>query len=191
MYILFPLEKIYYAVMSHTKDFQTVCTSLEFNDAFENLSPIDLDLFRTKLNDFASEKWKISVLAKPKLRTYRLFKTDLVAEPYVDCCMSRFKRSIFAQFWCGILPLQLEVGRFRGQTVQQRICQLCRSEVESEIHFLFECPLYDRSHFLQETELINVQSNTERIKRCMSNYQKTTAKFIAQIWNERQTLITT
>ncbi len=177
--------------MNWCKDFQTVCTSLEFNDAFDNLSPIDLDLFRTALNDFASRKWKMSVLSKPKLRTYRLFKTDLAVEPYVDCCMSRFKRSIFAKFRCGILPLQLEVGRFRGQTVQQRICQLCKNDVETEIHFLFECPLYDRSHFLQETDLINVQSNTERIKRCMNTYQKVTAKFIAQIWNERQMLIVT
>ncbi len=120
---------------------------------------------------------------------YRLFKTDLIPEPYVDCCMNRFKRSIFANFHCGILPLQLEVGRFRGQTVQQRICQLCKTDVESEIHFLFECPLYDRNQFLQETNLTNVQSNEEKIKRCMSTHQKQTAKFVTQIWNERQTLI--
>ena len=56
-------------VLNWCKDFQTVCTSLEFNDAFDNLSPIDLDLFRTVLNDFASGKWKMSVLSKPKLRT--------------------------------------------------------------------------------------------------------------------------
>ena len=64
--------------------------------------------FGTKLNDFATEKWKTSVLSKPKLRTYKLFKTDLAAEPHINCCMSRFKRSIFAKFRCGILPLQLE-----------------------------------------------------------------------------------
>ena len=84
---------------------------------------------------------------------------------------------------------KLEIGRFRGQSVQQRICQLCKNDVESEIHFLFEWPLYDRSQFLQGTDLKNVQSNSERIKKCRSNYQKLTAKFIAQIWNEQQTLI--
>ena len=178
-------------IMNWCKDFQTVCTSLELNDAFENLCPIDLDLFRTKLNDYAVEKWKISVLSKPKLRTYRLFKTDLAPEPYVDCCMSRFKRSIFAKFRCGILPLQLEIGRFRGQAEHERICQLCGNDVESEIHFLFECPLYNRSQFLRETDLTNVQSNVEKLQRCMSTYQKLTAKFITQIWNERQSLIVT
>ena len=53
----------------------------------------------------------------------------------------------------------------------------------------FEYPLYDRSQFLQETGLNNVQSNIQRVKKCMIDYQKLTAKFIAQIWNERQTLI--
>ncbi len=173
------------------KDFQYVCTSLEFNDAFENLRTIDMDLFGRKLEDFAAEKWKLSLLSKPKLRTYKLFKTDLVPESYVNCCMSRFKRSIFAKFRCGILPLQLEVGRFRGQTVEQRVCPLCKTDVESEIHFLFECPVYDRNQFLYETNLSNVQSNEEKIKRCMSVHQKLTAKFITQIWNERQTLIVT
>ena len=91
----------------------------------------------------------------------------------------------------GIPPLQLEVDRFRGQSVQQRICQLCRNEEESEIHFLFECQLYDRYQFLQETNLINVQSNTERIKRCMSIFKKIMAKFITQLWNEWQALIVT
>ncbi len=178
-------------VMNWCKDFQTVCTSLELNDAFENLCPIDMDLFRTKLNDYAVEKWKISVLSKPKLRTYRLFKTDLAPEPYVDCCMSRYKRSIFAKFRCGILPLQLEIGRFRGQAEHERICQLCGNDVESEIHFLFECPMYDRSQFLREADLTNVQSNVEQLQRCMSTYQRLTAKFITQIWNERQSLIVT
>ncbi len=90
---------------------------------------------------------------------------------------------------CGILPLQLEVGRFRGQAVQQRICQLCKNDVETEIHFLLECPLYDRNQFLRETNLIYVQDNVEKIKKCMTEFQKQTAKFITQIWNERQALI--
>ncbi len=88
--------------------------------------------------------------------------------------------------------MQLEVGMFRGQAVPERICQLCKSDVESEIHFLFECPLYFCRQILQETDLTNVQSNREKMRRCMSTYQKTNGKVnITQIWNERQTLIAT
>ncbi len=178
-------------VVNWCKDFQTVCANLDFNDSFENLYPIDLELFRTRLNDFAAEKWRISVLSKPKLRTYRLFKTDLAPEPYVNCCLSRFKRSTFAKYRCGILPLQIELGRFRGQSVAQLVCQLCKNDVETELHFLFDCPLYDRSQFIQETGLRNVPNNEEKVKICMLDYQKLTAKFITQIWCERQTLIVT
>ncbi len=49
-------------VQNWCKDFQTVCASLDLNESFENLCPIDLDLFKVKLNDYASEKWRISVL---------------------------------------------------------------------------------------------------------------------------------
>ncbi len=104
--------------------------------------------------------------------------------------MSRFRRSVFAKFRCGILPLQFELGRFRGQAEQERICQLCKNDIESEIHFPFECPVYDREEFLRSTDLQDVHTNVEKIQRCMSTYQKLTAKFITQIWNERQTLIT-
>ncbi len=159
-------------LLNWCKDFQSVCVNLEFNDAFENLSPIDLDLFRTRLNEYATEKWKVSVLGKPKLRTYKLFKTDLIPEPYVDCCMSRFKRSIFAKFRCGILPLQIEVGRFGGQSVSERICPLCSRGVESEIHFLLECPMYDRNQFMLETGITNVECNEEKLRKCMIGNQK-------------------
>ena len=48
--------------------------------------------------------------------------------------------------WCrfGILPLNIETGRFRNQPIEQRICNLCElNEIEDELHFLFKCTLYN------------------------------------------------
>ena len=173
-----------------SKDFQTVCSLLDFNDAFVNMSVIDLDLFKERLKLHVSEKWKTSVLSKPKLRTYQLYKKDLKPEWYVENFVGRFQRSIFARFRCGVLPLQIEVGRFRGQSVEQRICQLCKNAVESEIHFLLECPVYDRDEFFRLTTLNLVPDNVDQIRLCMENYQKLTVKFVTKLWNERQNLIT-
>ncbi len=173
-----------------SKDFQTVCSMLDFNESFVNMSAIDLDLFKDRLKLYVSDKWKTSVLSKPKLRTYQLYKKELKPEWYVENFVGRFQRSIFARFRCGVLPLQIEVGRFRVQSVEQRICQLCKTEVESEIHFLFECPVYDRDEFLPLTTLNCVLDNVERIQLCMNNYQKLTVKFVTKLWNERQNLIT-
>ncbi len=173
-----------------SKDFQTVCSLLEFDDAFVNMSIIDLDMFKEKLNLYVAEKWNASVTSKPKLRTYRLFKTELKPEWYVENFVGRFQRSVFARLRCGVLPLQIEVGRFRGQSVEQRICQLCKNAVETEIHFLFECPVFDRDEFLRLTTLNQVPDNSEKMKICMENYQRQTVKFVVRLWNERQNLIT-
>ena len=154
---------------------------------------IDLDSFKQKLKSYVSEKWKTSVLSKPKLRTYKLYKTELEPEWYVDNFVGRFQRSIFARFRCGVLPLQIEVGRFRGQNVNERICQVCKAAVKSEIHFLFECPAYgtDRVEFLRLTSLSRLPNNEDKIKLCMTNHQKLTVKYVVKLWNERQNLITT
>ncbi len=123
-------------ISSWCTDFHNICIHLELTDKFENLEPIDLDLFRTRLNSLAAERWRQSVLSKPKLRTYRLFKQELIAEEYVNCLMTRFQRSTFAKFRCGILPLQIEVGRFRGQNERDRICPICRTAVESDTFYV-------------------------------------------------------
>ena len=47
-----------------------------------------------------------------KLRTYRLYKSDLETELYVKLAIQRDHRRIFAMFRCGNLPLNIETGRF-------------------------------------------------------------------------------
>ncbi len=75
--------------------------------------------------------------------TYKLFKNSLTPEKYCTNHTSRAKHSVFAQFRCGILPLNIEVGQFRGLNVADRICIFCNGNaVESESHFLLKCPFY-------------------------------------------------
>ncbi len=138
---------------------------------------------------YAKENWSLSVESKPKLRTYRLFKTDLVPEPYVTCFMNRYQRSTFAKFRCGILPIQLELGRFRGQKVDERICPICNNAVETEIHFMLDCPSYDSGSFLQDMNINANQNPTEILKTCMAQFQKPTSKFIGDLWRQRQKLL--
>ena len=141
--------------------------------------------------DFAQERWIESVNSKPKLRTYKLFKAQLVPEDYVLRLMSRYHHSTFAKFRCGILPLNLEIGRYRGIKAENRICPLCKNGVESEIHFLFECSELDRGDFMQSTNIdSNMLSNDEKIKILMDNHQKATSTLVCNLWNQRQSKIT-
>ena len=93
----------------------------------------------------ASKKiWLNNVQDMPKLRNYKLFKNNYEVEPYVLCFLNREKRSLVAQLRSGILPLQVEVGRWQGIPVEERICPGCNlNQVEDECHFLFKCNNYD------------------------------------------------
>ncbi len=58
--------------------------------------------------------------------------------------MSRQQRSLIAQLRLGILPIYIEIGRFRGTQLDDRICQLCDTQkVEDEIRFVWKCNLYN------------------------------------------------
>ena len=53
------------------------------------------------------------------------FKTDLYIENYIKYNLSSSERSVMAQFRFGILPLNIETGRFRNQALEERLCTLC------------------------------------------------------------------
>ncbi len=79
----------------------------------------------------------------PKLRTYIKFKNVFEVEQYVLSFKSRQRRSYLAQLRNGILPLQLEVGRWTNKAVEDRLCLICNNDtVEDEEHFLFHCNFY-------------------------------------------------
>jgi hypothetical protein len=60
-----------------------------------------------------------------------------------------------AQFRCGILPLNIETGRYTGIPIQLRTCIFCTNTfIEDEVHFLLECELYNK-----ERELLFSKAN--------------------------------
>ncbi len=79
---------------------------------------------------------------KNKLRTYRLFKNDFLTEPYFKCIMNFKHRSAIAKFRCGVAPIRLEIGRYEHLNVDERVCPVCNTEVESDEHVLTRCHAY-------------------------------------------------
>ena len=51
-------------------------------------------------------------------------------------------RAAFAKFRSGVAPLRIETGRYENKPSEERKCPFC-DEVESEIHVIFNCNLYD------------------------------------------------
>ena len=52
-------------------------------------------------------------------------------------------RSFVAKLRTGCLRLRKEIGRYRRERREERICEQCKLEqVEDEEHFLIKCPFY-------------------------------------------------
>ena len=81
-------------------------------------------------------EWDVQRYKSQKLRYYNSYKFDKTAEDYLSLDLNKYLRSIFAQFRFGILPLEIEVGRYRDTPLAERTCQACGQAVEDEMHFL-------------------------------------------------------
>ena len=80
----------------------------------------------------------------PKLRTYRSFKSEFKTQAYVKAnVLNARQRSAVVKMRNGTYPLEIELGRYRGIPVENRVCILCRSEPETEDHFLLNCAKTD------------------------------------------------
>ncbi len=98
-------------------------------------------------------KWRADINSKishtgrgrNKLCTYRLFKRSFGTSHYLkDTHLTGAQRSAMAKMRCGVAPICLETGLYEGLTEQERICPVCdMDEIESEIHVIIFCPLYD------------------------------------------------
>ena len=139
------------------------------------------------------EQWLKDVQNVAKLRTYVKFKDEYKLENYLSINLSRQERSHLAQFRCGVLPLRIETGRFVGQTVSERVCQMCSTgAVESEIHFLLQCTFYlnERTVLIDAlgTKYPNFSTITqdEQINIFMNHEPRLAARFILSAFNKRK-----
>ena len=112
-----------------------------------NANTINIKKLKSKLQNDLDSIWKSeieSVDANSKLRTYKVFKTNRKAEKYL--MMLNFKqRQILARFRISAHNLHVETGRHCNTPLELRLCMMCdEKKVEDEIHFLLECPLYNK-----------------------------------------------
>ena len=99
------------------------------------------------------------------------------------------ERSYLTQLRLGILPINIETGRYKSIPLERRICTLCNlDQIEDEIHILFYCNKYnlERKEWLSKT---NIQIQPRSDDNTLSNiflFPRITAKYIAEIMCVRQ-----
>ena len=137
-------------------------------------------------------QWRNDLVYQPKLRTYRTFKEQYCAEPYIIKYLSPHLRSCLAQFRAGILPIEIELGRFRNKRPGERLCILCNNgEIEDEIHFLLRCEHYMQfRNFLFTNTNVNPSGDPGRIiKTLMDNHPTKLALFLCNALQKRKSTL--
>ncbi len=105
--------------------------------------------------------------------------------------LSPHLRSSIAQFRAGILPIEIELGRYKNKRPEERICPVCTSgEIEDERHLLFRCEHYNalRTTMLHNID-IDINDPAISIRTLMDNYTKIIAIFINSAIQKRKNTI--
>ncbi len=178
-------------------EIQCILNDNGLSELYVNGSKCQEERIWALLHEKDCTKWISSVSNSPKLRTYALFKKDYCVEPYVYLVLNRKYRSVLAKLRTGILPLEIEVGRWRNTAVELRLCKMCnQSVVEDEYHFLFSCDLYknERETFFQnvssiEENFVTLDTETKWGVLMSAPLVNITAKYVWTIFTKRQGII--
>ena len=94
-----------------------------------------------------SEEWKEAAYVMPTLCTYILIKDFTCISVMVRANLHRKQRSVLSKFLCGILPIEIETGRFHNIKRELRFCKMClgKTVIEDDMHFLHKCTRLDEA----------------------------------------------
>jgi hypothetical protein len=122
----------------------------------------------------------------------------LESEGYLTKNIPKYQRKVLAMLRTGVLPLEIETGRYEKKLLQERFCKLCNTDLnEDEAHFLCNCPLYDdiREPLWSKAEEViegfNNLTDKERLQHLLSNIDLCylTAKCCHKMYKRRQIFI--
>ena len=139
---------------------------LDMDNYFQNPHSVNTVTFTTlcksKLKQKFVEEWRDQLAGismnegqTSKLRFYKLFKKSFEREPYLDFINNFNLRRTVTKFRCSDHSLEIELGRHKKLKVEERICKLCKTDVETELHFLQFCPVYTqlRTRYLKTPQI--------------------------------------
>ena len=174
-----------------TSQIKNLMEEINMGNVFRNSAICNIQQAEEKIRFNLETTWKNDLQHVPKLRTYSLLKSNYIVEKYITLDIPKPIRSTMAMFRCGVLPLRLETGRYKGEPVEDRICSMCvLNVVETEKHFLLQCPYYNdqrNSLFVKIGYDANLfYFNDSTFIDIVNNFPRQTANFIHNCYNLRQ-----
>ena len=130
-----------------------------------------------------------------KLRTYAIFKIEKGQEKYLSEIKNTSVRKQLSKFRLSNHSLMIETGRHRNINSERRYCPFCKNLVETEIHFLFHCPIYFaiRNNLIKEVleskpDFLNLNDN-DKLKYLMGDIDTNFGSFVYNAFELRTFLV--
>ena len=164
---------------------------------FEGLNNYQVDsIVRSSIWRAVRGEWGEAVKNKSKLEWWRRELTesgDRLGEGrggivYIE---DRSCRRLGAELRAGCCKLEVEMGRWRGNKRDDRICKLCGEGIEDEKHFLTICTKLDlhRVWMREEENLENLNEDEKSDMILKSLEMLKIARFVLNMWKSRKELL--
>ena len=165
-------------------------------DIYQKIDPIDLNWVKQKTLNVEETQWANDVKKYSKLDLLAEIKPEFGTENYLKVDMDRYDKSLLSQYRYGILPLEIETGRYKGIDREHRVCTLCDNEVvEDQVHFAFHCSAYNHLRVTfndtcnDRIEGWNNMSDIDKIASLFENQSRLFGKFIKKCFLHRKSLL--
>ncbi len=152
--------------------FSDICFILDYAELdtnIESISVTDLDNLARTLHAKNRKNWELEAFKKTKLETFVQIHDFSTQRTVLKSNLERRQRSLVIKLKSGVFPVKKETGRYKGLARELRICDLCNTTMEDEIHFLFQCSKLNhaRKAFIDEYKLLvpgfDDMSDTEKL----------------------------
>ena len=170
------IKEIFYAINCETI-FHNNCHVVNFKQFLRHA--------KLTMQSHQAVSWNTSLELKPKLELYRNIKQTLELEEYCKLNLKGSQRCIIAKLRLGILPINIELGRYNNTPREDRLCTVCdKQEVEDEKHLLFSCPVYanerrilltSASHHIPNFNLLNKDDKIKLLTTHINLVRKTSS----------------
>ena len=125
--------------ISYTKSIMNDCgLSFMWNDQVSIDKYLLKTTIRQKLNDQFIQHWFSQINNTSRGEFYSLFKNEFQLESYL-LKLTQGERINITKFRCSNIKFPIETGRWAGIPKENRTCDLCKSGIGNEFHFLFKC----------------------------------------------------